>query len=361
MMPFDKHPQMIVWTEDPFNAEPPPELLRREWVTPREIFFARNHAPVPQIDPAAYRLAVGGMVERSLSLSLDELRRNFPARTVTAVLQCAGNRRDELMEAAPIPGEVPWRAGAIGNAEWRGAPLRDVLRAAGVASDASHIAFLGLDEVRKKDRAFGFGGSIPVEKAYGEEVLLAYQMNGEPLPSEHGFPLRVVIPGYIGARSVKWLGSITVQAEPSDNYYQALAYKLFPPHIGPETVDWSQGEMLGELAVSAVICHPAPGARLAAGPVPVRGYAVGGERPLEQVELSVDGGATWHDASLIGAQDQWSWRFWEATLELPHGAREIIARARGADGETQPESVHSVWNFKGYMNNCWHRVGVRVD
>jgi sulfite oxidase len=358
MPPFDKHPELIVWTEEPFNAEPPPELLRRQWLTPRELFFARNHAPVPEIEPASFRLEVGGMVEKPLSLSLRELRERLPRRSVTAVLQCAGNRRDELMAAAPIPGEVPWRAGAIGNAEWTGVPLREVLRAAATDAGAAHVAFVGLDEVRKNDRTFGFGGSIPMAKAMAEEALLAYEMNGEPLPPEHGFPLRVVVPGYIGARSVKWLGSVTVQAEPSDNYYQARAYKLFPPHVGPETVDWSEGEMLGKLALSAVICHASADSPAGAGPILVRGYAVGGERPVERVELSVDGGASWQAAVLVGKGEPWSWRFWEATLELPDGADEIIARAHTAGGDVQPERVEAVWNFKGYMNNAWHRVAV---
>lgn len=361
MTPFGKHPELLVWEEEPFNAEPPLELLRREWVTPRELFFARNHAPVPQIDAGQYRLEVGGMVQHPLSLSLDEVRERFPRRQVTATLQCAGNRRQELIDLASIPGEVPWREGAVGNAEWTGAPLRELLRAAGIKGAAEHVAFQGLDEVRKPERTFGLGGSLPLSKAMQKEVLVAYEMNGEPLTPEHGFPLRMVVPGYIGARSVKWVGSITAQAEPSDNYYQVHSYKLFPPEVRPETADWSQGEMLGELGVNSVICRPRVGETLPAGRVLVQGYALaGGDCRLARVELSRDGGRIWEPAPLVGKNEPWAWCFWEASLEAVPGPCEILVRAWDSEGNGQPESLESAWNFKGYMNNGWHRVRARI-
>jgi sulfite oxidase len=357
-----KHEGLLVWQEEPFNAEPPLDLLRENFVTPTELFFARNHAPFPAVDPSQYRLSIGGLVERALSLSLEEIREQFPRRTQLVTLQCAGNRRQELMEVAPIPGEVSWGLAAVSNAEWAGVALRDLLLAAGIAEEGRHVAFLGLDEVEKHGERFGFGGSIPLRKALEAEVLLAYEMNGAPLSPAHGYPLRAVVPGYIGARSVKWLSEITVQRKPSSNYYQAHAYKLFPPHVTQETVDWERGLMLGELPVNAVICHPREGEPVPAGPVRVQGYAItGGNRTVERVDLSLDGGETWQVAELAGDALPGAWRFWEATVMLPAGETQVLARAWDSSANTQPEQVAPLWNFKGYANNAWHRVMVTVS
>jgi len=306
-------------------------------------------------------------VRRPLSLSLGELQREFPAAEVPATLQCAGNRRDELIRVRPVPGETPWGAGAISHARWRGAPLAAVLGAAGVEEGAAHVAFAGLDRVEKRGEIFPFGGSVPLEKALAADgsvyrtggVLLAWEMNGEPLPPEHGFPLRVVVPGYIGARSVKWLGSIRVQEAPSDNHYQARAYKLFPPQVGPEDVDWSRGLMLGELSLTSTIGAPGEGEELPAGRATVRGYAMaGGGRTVERVEVTVDGGRSWtvaeHDPAPPGV-----WTLWQAELDLPPGDHELACRAWDSAANTQPERVEPLWNFKGYMNNAWHRVTLR--
>ena len=217
MAPFGKHPKTIVRDERPFNAEPPLGVLRRDFVTPREVFFSRNHGSLPEVNPDGYRLSVGGLVERPLELSMKELR-GLPKVEVTAAMECAGNRRDGLMEVAPIPGETPWGAGAIGNARWAGVPLREILRAAGVGTGARHAAF-SLDEVEGEGGSFPYGGSVPLEKASGPEVLLAYEMNGEPLPREYGFPLRVVAPCYYGARSLKWISSVTLLQNPSYNHF----------------------------------------------------------------------------------------------------------------------------------------------
>ncbi|MGH2524914.1 MAG: molybdopterin-dependent oxidoreductase, partial [Anaerolineales bacterium] len=205
MSNFGKHPDFLVRSASPYNGGPPLGLLREAFVTPNELFFVRNHGNVPRVDPAHYRLSIGGLVKRPRALSLDELRQNFPKRTLTATLQCAGNRREELIEVAPIPDELPWGEEAISNAAWAGAALRDVLGEgpAGIAPEARHVAFAGLDDVQRQGKTLGFGSSIPIEKALSLEVLLAYEMNGEPLPPAHGFPVRAIVPGYIGARSVK--------------------------------------------------------------------------------------------------------------------------------------------------------------
>ena len=357
----EKHTEMIIRSEQPLNAEAPLDLLPRNFITPTELFYIRNHGSMPEVDTERYRLSVTGMVQQQMRLSLNEIRQNFSKSTVTATLQCAGNRRQDLMEVAPIPGEEPWSAGAIGNAEWSGALLTEVLQAAGVYPEVRHVAFTGLDEIEMGDQSFGFGGSIPIEKAMSPEVLLAYEMNGEPLTPGHGFPLRVVAPGYIGARSVKWLANIRVQEEPSSNYYQTHAYKLFPPQVDEETADWSKGLMLGELSVNSVICQPANEETLPAGPVSVRGYAVtGGDRSVERVDVSIDGGESWMSADLLEEKDPWAWRLWEASVDLDPGEYELVARAWDSAANTQPELSEQIWNFKGYMENSWHRVRVRA-
>ncbi len=358
----EKHPEIITRSEQPLNLEPPIELLRQNFTTPTKLFYVRNHGSIPEIDAVEYRLSVTGMVQQELHLSMEEIRKSFSMSTVTATLQCAGNRRQGLMEVASIPGEEPWSAGAIGNAQWIGAPLQEVLQAAGVEPEAQHAAFGGLDEIEMEEQRFGLGGSIPIEKAMSSEILLAYEMNGEPLTAEHGAPLRVVAPGYIGARSVKWLGSITLQGEPSSNYYQAYSYKLFPPEVGKETADWAKGLMLGELSVNSVICQPMDEETVPAGPVSVRGYAItGGERSVERVDVSIDGGESWMTAELQEGNDPWAWRFWEASVNLEPGQYEIVARAWDAAANTQPELSEQIWNFKGYMNNSWHKVWVTVE
>jgi sulfite oxidase len=175
---------------------------------------------------------------------------------------------------------------------------------AGITPSARHVAFLGLDTMERGGEPFGFGGSIPIEKAMRAETLLAYEMNAEPL---HGFPLRVVVPGYIGARSVKWVTNVNVQVHPSTNYFQAHAYKLFPAHVQAEQADWATGQVLGELPLNAVICHPQVGERLAAGLIRIEGYALTGAGGyIERVELSVDEGATWTPATLLEPSSPWT-------------------------------------------------------
>lgn len=354
-----KHESLIVREADPFNAEPPPARLRASFITPTELFYVRNHAPVPRVDAYSFRLEVDGMIRETLSLSLAEIRESFAAHEVTATLACAGNRRTDLARVRSIPGEVPWSNEAISTARWRGARLADVLAAAGVDVEARHAAFLGLDEVEKHNTRFYFGGSIPVEATTNEETLLAYEMNGEPLLPTHGAPLRVVVPGYIGARSVKWLKRITLQREPSDNYYQQHAYKIFPPHVTSANVDWNGGEMLGESRINSVICEPVEGDMREAGEMKVSGYAIAsGLNRIEQVELSIDDGATWTRADLAMDAVRGAWTLWNCELRVVPGAHTLIVRAVDSSGATQPPTADAIWNFKGYMNNAWHRVGI---
>lgn len=360
-VPFGKESRTHVRQDHPFNAGPSLAAVREQTVTPNDLFFVRNHGPVPEgpeVDPASWRLEVAGLVERPLSLSLEELRRG-PAAKITATLQCAGNRRSEMAAVRPIPGELPWQEEAISNAFWTGVPLGWVLEAAGVQPEARHVAFTGLDEVERHGHRFGFGGSIPIEKARGAEVLLAWEMNGAPLPPVHGAPVRALVPGFIGARSVKWLSEIRLQEEPSANYFQSIAYRLFPPDVDAGNVVWETGTMLNEMALNSVICTPAEGETLAPGICRAKGWAVaGGGRKVEKVELSGDGGKSWIAAELFEDRGPWAWRFWRGSLGFLAGEHELVVRAWDSDGNTQPADPAGIWNFKGYQCNAWHRVKV---
>jgi sulfite oxidase len=181
------------------------------------------------------------------------------------------------------------------------------------------------------------------------------------LPPVHGFPLRVIAPGYVAARSVKWLAEIKLQAEPSSNYFQQQDYKLFSPDVTAENVDWTQGEMLGELNLNAVICSPSDGTSVQPGRVRITGYAVAsGDHVLQGVEVSSDGGRTWTPATLDGEPQQWVWQLWHAELTLTRGPHTLVVRATDSSGTTQPPNLDTIWNFRGYMNNAWHRVTVSV-
>ena len=360
MQPLRKRPEIETRKDYPYNAETPPGLLRESFITPTDSFYVRNHGAVPEVDPQRYRLRVSGLVGRPLELSLEEIK-SLPKAELVSTLYCAGNRRRELMEKKAIPDKVAWETGATGNARWGGVLLRDVLRKAGVEDDARHAAFTGLDRDVESGTGEPFGGSVPIERAMSDGALLAYEMNGGPLEPVHGFPLRVVVGGYVGARSVKWLSEIALQAKPSDNYYQAVEYKVFPPDVTAEDVDYSGGEMLGEIPLNCVICTPQDGETPAPGAVVVRGYAVaGGDRRVGSVEVSADGGRSWTGAPLSEEGGPATWRFWEVDLELGPGTHEIVARATDSGGGTQPEAVEEVWNFLGYANNARHRVAIRV-
>jgi sulfite oxidase len=347
-----KRPDLIVHQLEPFNAETPAALLADPPLTPADAFYVRNHGRVPAAPAGALR--VDGLVERALELTVAQLRARFPPREVVATLVCAGNRRADLHAARPVPDEIAWGPGAAGTARWRGAALADVLAAAGVRDGAAHVELVGGDRSEEAEPPQRFGGSIPLHKALAAEVLLAWEMNGAPLAPLHGAPLRAVVPGYAGARSVKWLERVTAAAEPSANHFQARAYRLLP------ATGEGDGVPLGELPVTAAILAPADGAAVAPGPVEVRGYAFsGGGRPIARVEVSADGGARWVAAELGADLGRWAWRPWLARVTVGPDGAEIAARAWDAAAQLQPEDPLSVWNPKGYVSQAWPRVRVR--
>lgn len=348
---------MIVHQDHPFNAESGLAALA-EPLTPTDAFYVRAHGHVPDIDPQAWRLRVTGAVQRELGLSLTTLREALPEREVTATLQCAGNRRAGLIAIRDIPGEAPWGPGATGTATWTGVALADVLSIAGPLPGATHVGFVGADLSPEAKPAQLFGGSIPLEKASRPEVLIAWAMNGEPLPPVHGAPVRVVVPGYIGARSVKWLEQIEVRSAPWPGYFQEVVYRLLPTDGTPGA---GIGMPLGLVALNCDVVMPADGETVPAGPLEVRGYAfAGGERYVSRVDVSLDGGATWSLTELLDDLGPWAWRHWRIMVDLAPGDHEIVVRAWDSSAATQPESEAPLWNPKGYVNNARPRVRLRA-
>lgn len=345
---LEKHPDLELHPHEYLNGGPPLASLGRDRITPTDHFFVRNHGDVPELDPAMFSFALDGLVAPA-HLTLTDLRRAFPRVTRPVTVQCAGNRRRDLSRLAPVPGELPWDSNAIGTAVWGGVPLAALLEAFPPAPGARHVAFEGADTVEREGRRFGFGGSIPLECVGELGVLLADEMNGEPLSPLHGGPLRVIVPGVIGARSVKWLRAIHLQAEPSANYFQRRAYRLEVPGAGPA----EHAPMLHELAINAVLCSPAEQAVLPAGRVELEGYAIaGGSAAVAAVEVSFDDGARWQRAEPDAPGQPGLWSQWRLSVDLPPGVHQCLVRATDTLGRRQPRA--GVWNTKGYLYNGWH-------
>ena len=354
--------QLIVHGTTPMNAEPALGDLVQAWETPVKHFYVRSHAPVPKVDLNTFRLKVEGLVENKLSLSVPDMLRRFPNTEVTATMTCAGNRRSEHSRVKRVGG-VQWAAGPIGNARWGGVRLADVLRLAGLKNEAKHVWFESIDEVKKSGRIFPFGASIPIEKglektALGNGTLLATTMNGAPLPPDHGYPVRTVVPGYVGARSVKWIGRIVVSDRPSENHYVANAYKLIS---NGDAAEWAAAKPIYSFPINSAICSPEADARVAPGKITVHGYALpAGQsgRTIARVELSADGGKQWHHAKLLAPPREYCWNLWTATIPITATTRQLTLRAVDSGGSVQPETVP--WNLKGYLYNAWYRLPLRV-
>lgn len=359
---WGKRADMIVRGHLPYNAEPPARVLASSDITPIDTFYARNHGPLPDISPQQWQLRIDGCVDEPLTLTYDRLTTEFDQHSVVATLACAGNRRAEMLRVRPIPGKDPWAHGAISTAEWRGVRLSAVLAAAGVHRDDNlHVAFEAPDVAQEARPVQAYGSSIPLSKALSPEVLLAFRMNSEPLPRAHGGPVRVVVPGYVGARSVKWVTAIRVQPDPSENYFQAHDYRILPPGADADTAAPGEGISLSSLALNCDILNPTDGDHVPAGELIIRGYGIAGDgRSVERVDISVDDGRTWQQADLHPAPSKWSWRPWSLIVDVKPGPLNIVARAWDDTGALQPESAASLWNPRGYGNNAWARVPLRV-
>jgi DMSO/TMAO reductase YedYZ molybdopterin-dependent catalytic subunit len=336
------------------NHGMPLELLR-EPVTPVGLHYLLIHYDIPHVDPTTWRLTVTGRVASALSLDLETLR-ELPAHEVVATMECAGNGRARL---DPRPVSQPWLLEAVGTGRWRGVRLRDVLDRAGVAQDAVEVLFTGLDRGIENGEEQFFQRSLTLADALQPDVLLAYELNGGPLPPQHGFPLRLLAPGWYGMANVKWLSSVTLINEPFTGYQQARGYRL------RQTED-EQGEALSRIHPRALLVPPGvPEFMTRERTVPVgrttiEGRAWSGLAPVAAVDVSTDDGATWRPAQLDAPDlGRWAWQrwsyAWEATEAGPHV---LCCRARDEAGNEQPTT--QTWNVGGYANNEVQRIVVNV-
>jgi DMSO/TMAO reductase YedYZ molybdopterin-dependent catalytic subunit len=319
--------------------------MLREPLTPVGLHYLLIHFDIPQVDAVTWRLAVGGRVERPFEVTLDDIR-SRPARTLAVTLECAGNGRALMPRHEP---SQPWLTEAVGNAEWTGTPLAPLLEEAGVQPSACEIVFTGLDRGFQGGIEHSYERSLPLDEALREDVLLAYAMNGQPLSPQHGFPARLVVPGWYGMTHVKWLTAITAVDEPFRGWQQEEAYRI-------------DGEPVTRMLPRALLVPPGipdfltRARSVSPGPCRLTGRAWSGWAPVERVEVSADGGATWAAADLEGAPHGWQgWSYeWDA---LP-GIYELCCRATDAAGNVQPTAP--TWNEGGYANNAVQRVRVEV-
>lgn len=337
----------------PPDATPPenrPTPLEALWLpeTPTEQHYRRNHGPYPELDPGTWSLEVRGAVGRPARLTLETLREH-PERELPVLLECAGHRRTEL--DPPVAG-VQWALGALSQARWSGCSLAAVLSGAEVAPDAVEVVLWGADRARfaQTGEIEPFARSLPLEKALHPDTLLAWSMNGQPLPAAHGAPLRAVVPGWYAMDSVKWLTAIEVVTSPFRGPYQELDYRFQP--LGEAGI----GRRLTEMPIHSLILSPGEGSEAPAGVLDARGIAWGGPG-VERVELQVDGGP-WTGARLEPAAGPYCRVRWTAALDLAPGEHTLAVRAWDTAGNTQPEMP--VWNRRGYQNNSIHRVRVRA-
>ncbi|MBE0545104.1 MAG: sulfite oxidase [Verrucomicrobia bacterium] len=324
---------MIVREREPLNLEMPFGSLAG-FLTPVDRFFVRSHFAIPQIDAKTWRLKIEGEVETPLELTYDQVRA-MGSRTVAVTMECAGNGRAFLTPAAS---GAQWERGAVSNAEWTGVRLTDVLRRAGLKNSGREVIFEGADrgEIKEPPGPAGeihYARSLPVSKA-NEDVLLAFKMNGAELTPAHGAPLRVIVPGWYGMASVKWLTRIIVSAQPFHGYYQTIDYAYWERGPSAPTL-----VPITEMQVKAQIAQPGFADAVPAGELyRVCGAAWTTEAEITKVEISTDGGATWHDTHLLGEPIRNAWRLWEYDWQVPTKPAKatLIARATDSEGRTQP-------------------------
>jgi DMSO/TMAO reductase YedYZ molybdopterin-dependent catalytic subunit len=339
---------MVLHRAQPLNCETSIPALIGGVVMPNAHFYVRNHFGAPDLDASSWRVEIGGMVERPTTLSLRDLTR-MRSETRVVTLECAGNGRYTLSPG--VPGE-PWRLGAVSTAEWTGVPLVEVLDRVGVLPAATEVVFSGADRgmVDGRSDPISFERSLAVDTATEAQALLAYAMNGEPLPLQHGYPVRLVVPGWYGVASVKWLVAIELTDHQFGGYFQEEKYwyEFDDVHRQPVTLQ----------KVRAVITDPADGEEVANGELVVRGVAWSGAAPISRVEVSI-ADRPWQDARLVGDRKRHSWQWWELITPLDRtGETSIRARATDFTGRTQPDDPE--WNRQGYGNNAVQRVVVHL-
>ncbi|XP_053618090.1 sulfite oxidase, mitochondrial isoform X2 [Plodia interpunctella] len=361
--------RLIVKTAKPFNAEISPRHQVDHFDTPNELFYVRQHMPVPELDQThKLRVDIEGAGSRQFSLrELDQ----FPRHSLRAALMCAGNRRSEMNQVKPVKG-ISWAGGAVSNAVWSGVPLRLVLQHCGVDltdTRGKHVIFTGAD---MDATGVNFSTSIPLSHAVdpAARVLLATHMNGEPLPRDHGSPLRVIVPGAPAVRSVKWLESITIGEDESPSHWHQKDYRAFNPSKTWDTADFSTAPPVYSLPVTSAICDPQNGdtVEVVKGRIQLRGYAYsGGGAKILRVDITTDHGKTWLEATPVAVDDappreHYAWTLWTADVPVDksQSEMEIWVKATDSNFNTQPERFEDIWNIRGILSNAYHRIKVKL-
>jgi len=345
--------KLLVRSMRPPDFETPVALLD-SFITPNDLFYVRCHMPVPAVDASAWALKIGGEVSSAVSITLAEIKK-LPAVTITATLECAGNGRSFF---EPSLAGVQWEKGAVGTARFTGTRMSEILKKAGVKTTALNV------EMHAADRPPGtmpaFVRQVPMAKAMHPDTLVAWDMNGQPIPLVHGAPLRAIVPGWEGAYSVKWLNALNLIAKDSDSFWVATGYRYPNRRVAPgAAVDAKDMQPLTGMLVKSLITSPANGASMPAGKVGVAGFAWAGENDIAKVDVSSDNGATWQAARLTGEQARFTWRRFE--LEFAAAKPQsylILSRATDSKGNVQP--AMSQWNPSGYLWNQYDSVRVEV-
>jgi sulfite oxidase len=345
--------KLIIRSTRPPDFETPVALLD-SFITPLEHFYVRSHLPIPTVDAASFALKIGGEVNSAIALSLDELKK-LPAVTVTTTLECAGNGRGFF---APAVAGIQWEKGAVGTARFTGVRMSEVLKKAGVKTTGLNV------EMHAADRPLGtmpaFVRQVPMAKAMHADTILAWDMNGQPIPQVHGAPLRAIIPGWEGAYSVKWVNQLNVLAKDSDSFWVVSGYRYPNRRVAPgAAVDAKDMEPLKGLAVKSLITTPANGTTVAGGKVAIGGFAWAGENEITRVDISTDNGVTWQAARLTGEKAPFAWRRFEYEFAATKPQSYLIlSRAADTKGNVQP--AVSQWNPSGYLWNQYDSIRIEV-
>jgi sulfite oxidase len=367
-------PDLIHLLDFPYNGETTRKQLMEGKLTDNMYHFVRNHGGIPNIDEDAYELEIGGLVNQPVKISMKDLKdpEKFPQAEVTVTLQCSGTRRIEQINEYPGDGDelinAPWGEGAIGTAVYRGVPLKKLLKLAcgGVLPECQHLEFIGADTYFKKNTVFNYAVSAPLRKVRansGVEVLLAWEMNGAPLPKAHGYPLRVVVAGYIGARSCKWVYKINALKEPSMGPVQRQEYLYFTPQIGKQNAKYSNGFSIQNMPVSSAIIFPLDKQTIVhSGKITMSGWAYsGGGNWVQRVEVSNDGGSVWYavDEENLTTKHYYAWRLWKFDIPVDaEGWIELCVRTWDSSNNTEPTLVRSAWNWDLHVTSSVHRIKV---
>jgi len=371
----ERHADLIPHTVRPFNAEPPNYALR-SMITPKGLHYRRQHTPVPVVDPVTYRVKIGMEGKELKEFSLEDLRSGYKETDMVVTFMCTGNRRSEFnTEKDGETMGLPWKNGSISTGKWSGCSMFDVMMAAGIPRDAEDthgfITLYGLED---------YHISIPLKKAFQRhgDCMLAWKMNGEELPRDHGFPLRVIIPGYVGARSVKWISKIVVTVNECDGMHQkGIAYKQLGPQVkalSQVTKDYIEGlPPIDHVPITSAITSPDPNTSVEPGQaLNLQGYAYSGAGLcVVRVDVSIDGGATWDQATIerpdaVQVQRSgraWAWVQWKFSTKVPENAAgtfKVVCKGIDDQYNQQPHDTSAIWNLRGILNTSWGNVTLKV-